>query len=65
MSPVFAWMAHVNKQNMQWASEHLHNVMETLLYQKYAWCDLSTSGVDGPVFFCDNTVTVDCYLYVL
>jgi hypothetical protein len=58
---------YVNRQNMLlWASQHLHNIMETPLHPQKCtvWCTLSTSGGVGPMFF-DDTVTADCYLHVL
>jgi hypothetical protein len=56
----------VNKQNINvWASDHLHNIMETYLQPEKCsvWCFLSSGGIVGPVFF-DDTVIADHYLHV-
>jgi hypothetical protein len=53
MKHIFIWMAMWTSRIYVWASEHRHNIMETLIHpEEYmVWCALSTSCIVGPVFF--------------
>ncbi|GFS72832.1 uncharacterized protein NPIL_3681 [Nephila pilipes] len=64
----FTLSGHINRHNcIYWYGESMHLTLEQQLSQPgvNVWGDISSSGVLGPFFFSDGTVTIDKHFETL